>query len=162
MDIREFTDKVRTCQIQLYKIAFSITGSHADAEDAVSEAVLKAWEKRETLRNSEYFTTWLIRILINICRAELRRRSSHPSVPYDETLKMHVTNRYPSDDGRKLTSIMLKLDEKYRLPLTMHYVLGMSIADTAKSLSLAEGVVRWRIRKGKDMVAEALRSEEDQ
>jgi RNA polymerase sigma factor (sigma-70 family) len=47
-----------------------------DAEDAVLEAVAKAWEKRGQLREERYFNTWVVRILINVCR-DAQRKEQH-------------------------------------------------------------------------------------
>lgn len=154
MDSISFSDRVRAYRIRLYKIAFSMMGSRADAEDAVSEAVIRAWQKRDFLRNEAFFETWLTRILINVCRMELRKRRKFPHQPLDENLSLPVREA-PSVDN-----ILLSMDEKYRLPLTMHYALEMSVAETAKALSLPEGVIRWRIRKGKELAVKAFEKEE--
>ena len=69
--MEEFSERVRACQARLYRVAVSI--SHADAEDAVSEALLKAWKHAPGLRSDAYFETWLTRIVINECRTLLRR-----------------------------------------------------------------------------------------
>ena len=74
MDKETFTVLVQRQQRQLYRIAVSYTASSADAEDAVQEALLRAWNRRQTLRDTAYFSTWLNRILINECKTLLRKR----------------------------------------------------------------------------------------
>lgn len=74
MDKETFTALVQRQQRQLYRIAISYTASNADAEDAVQEALLRAWNRRQTLRDTAYFSTWLNRILINECKTLLRKR----------------------------------------------------------------------------------------
>lgn len=74
MDKETFSTLVHEQQRQLYRIAVSYTASSADAEDAMQEALLRAWKRRDTLRNPAYFSTWLNRILINECKTLLRKR----------------------------------------------------------------------------------------
>ena len=51
----------------LYRVSCSQLPNEADREDAVQEALRRAWEKRGSLRNEEYFRTWVVRILLNVC-----------------------------------------------------------------------------------------------
>lgn len=69
----EFTQKVLDAESTLYHVAKSILRSEADCEDAVQEAIAIAWQKLPTLKTDAYFTTWLVRILINECKSVLRR-----------------------------------------------------------------------------------------
>lgn len=55
MDVALFTDQVRARERSLYRIAYSYLQSDADAADAVQDALLKAWEKRHTLRQPQFF-----------------------------------------------------------------------------------------------------------
>ncbi|EPZ57339.1 RNA polymerase sigma factor, sigma-70 family protein [[Clostridium] sordellii ATCC 9714] len=67
MDRKTFITKVLECEKTLYNVSKSILINDADCEDAVQEAILKAFNKLHTLKNEEYFKTWLIRILMNEC-----------------------------------------------------------------------------------------------
>ena len=68
----------------LYKVARSYLHSDADAADAIGDTVLSCWEKLSTLRQPEYFRTWLVRILIRKCQDILRQRGR--VVPLEEAL----------------------------------------------------------------------------
>ena len=74
MDKREFADRVHAMQERLYRLTYGQLREEQDRKDAVQEAILKAWQSRERLRDEAYFETWLIRILINECRNLHRRR----------------------------------------------------------------------------------------
>ena len=74
MDKQTFSDEVRRMERSLYRVAMSYTGNAPDAADAVQEALLRAWNRRGTLRDEQYFGTWLMRILINESKTLLRRR----------------------------------------------------------------------------------------
>lgn len=154
MDKTEFGERVRACQTKLYRIGLSVTGNPADAEDAAAEAVMKAWEKRGSLRDERYFETWLTRILINAARDAVRRRRIRNETQLSDSL---IAEEKPVSD---VMAALSRVDEKYRLPLVMNGALGMSAREIARVMNLPEGVVRWRIEKGKKLAKNEIMKEE--
>ena len=75
----DFIRRVRGCERRLYRVARTMLPSEADCEDAVQEALLRAWDRLDTLREEAYFETWLMRIVINQCRTFYRRRPPAPA-----------------------------------------------------------------------------------
>lgn len=65
MDKQTFSEAVQRMERSLYRVAMSYTGNVPDAADAVQEALLRAWNRRDTLRDERYFDTWLMRVVIN-------------------------------------------------------------------------------------------------
>jgi RNA polymerase sigma-70 factor (ECF subfamily) len=51
----------------LYRVSCSQLPNEADREDAVQEALRRAWEKRGSLKDDRYLRTWVVRILLNVC-----------------------------------------------------------------------------------------------
>ena len=74
MDQHEFAARVEAVRTRLYRAAYLYVGSEADALDAMDEAVYQALRALKSLRQPEFFETWLTRILLNTCHKELRRR----------------------------------------------------------------------------------------
>lgn len=142
MPVEEFSERVRACQARLYRVAVSILRSHADAEDAVSEALLKAWKHAPGLRSDAYFETWLTRIVINESRTLLRRGRAHASCE----LKDVYAAEEPLDV--ELRMLIDALPEKYRLPLVMRCALDMSYDEIARALRIPRGAVKWRVEQG--------------
>jgi len=75
MDRNDFASRVVEQTNRMYRIAYVMLRNDEDCRDAMQEAALKAWEKRFTLREPQYFATWLTRILINewdvICQGKI-------------------------------------------------------------------------------------------
>ena len=67
-----FTDLILDSEPTLYRVAMSMLRNEKDCEDAVQTAILTAFEKLGTLKQEQYFKTWLVRILINVCNKQLR------------------------------------------------------------------------------------------
>ncbi|XCP85622.1 RNA polymerase sigma factor [Roseburia hominis] len=72
MDIWSFTDRYKLVYKDLYRFALCMMRHQQDAEDAVSEAVLSAYENIHKLRKEEAFKSWIFQILANVCKKKLR------------------------------------------------------------------------------------------
>ena len=147
----EFIARVRKCERSLYRIARTILRSDADCEDAVQEALLRAWSRLDLLREEQFFETWLTRILINECRTMLRRRPRTDEIP--ESLPA------PEDDSRSIIAALKKIPEKHRIPLELHCIEGYSVREVAAILRLPEGTVKWRLSRGRALMAGELGEE---
>ena len=74
MERKFFIAEIETCSDMMYRVAWSILRNDADVQDALQDAALKAWEKRDKLRDEKFFRTWITRILINACYDTQRKR----------------------------------------------------------------------------------------
>ena len=113
----DFTVQILDMKKTLYHVACGILRSEADREDAVQEAILKAWEKRDSLKNEAAFRSWVTRILVNECYDICRR--SGKVIVLDE-LPESVA---PEDtEGRALRRLIMQMAEIYRIPIIMFYI----------------------------------------
>ncbi len=83
MTKKKFTDLVLESEKTLYRVSMSMLKNESDCEDAVQTAILTAYEKLFDLKREEFFKTWLVRILINVCNKQLRFRSRHSEMTDD-------------------------------------------------------------------------------
>src|SRR6266571_4066768 len=91
MDARTFARASEEYAARLYTVAYRLLGNRADAEDAVQRALLKAFEARESYAPRWAVSTWLYRVLTNVCIDELRRRRRTPREPL-LLLALHYVN----------------------------------------------------------------------
>lgn len=152
MDRMEFVRRVRACERRLYRVARTMLTSDVDCEDAVQEALLKAWAKLGTLREEAYFETWLTRILINECR-NLWRRKGAAEVALQENLSAEGCGTSP------LYEALLSLPRKYRIALELHYIEGYKLREIAQLLGTPEGTVKWRLGRGRALLEKELGEE---
>ncbi len=135
-----FIARVRLLEGRMYRMAKTILQRDEDCADAISEALLKAWQKQHTLRDETLFETWLTRILINECRNLQRKHKA--TLPFDEALAVPDTHPPPDVD---LQRSLMALAEKYRLPLILHHMDGYPLKDVGHILGLPVSTVKWRI-----------------
>ena len=145
MDKERFTQLVLAQQRQMYRIAVSYTASSADAEDAMQEALLRAWSRRHTLRAETLFATWLTRILINECKTLLRKRKR--MTPVGEWPALAAP---PKDErAAEVRRALFALPDRYRLPLVLNLLEGYTMQEIAGMLKLPLGTVKSRVARGK-------------
>lgn len=151
MDKEEFTRAVLEYESTLYRVAKSMLGSEADCADAAQNALLRAWEKQHTLRDTAYFKTWLTRILINECRAMLRQRARF--VPLEEEA---AEGEIAPERDSGLYEAVMGLDVKYRVPFVLYYIEGFRTREMASMLKLPEGTVKTRLRRAREILRTEL------
>ena len=151
MDKEEFTRAVLEYESTLYRVAKSMLGSEADCADAAQNALLRAWEKQHTLRDTAYFKTWLTRILINECRAMLRQRARF--VPLEEEA---AEGEIAPERDSGLYEAVMGLDVKYRVPFVLYYIEGFRTREIGSMLKLPEGTVKTRLRRARQILRTEL------
>ena len=143
MDKREFAEQVEAVKQQLYKTAYLYLHNEASALEAVDESIYKALKSLKTLRQPEYFTTWLTRILINECKKELKRLSRvSPAeyLPFEE-------GEDAAYDALPLKEAIGRLPEELRAVVILTYFSGYTLAETAETLGIPQGTVVTRQRR---------------
>ncbi|MHA6533978.1 sigma-70 family RNA polymerase sigma factor [Paenibacillus sp. BAC0078] len=145
MDEEVFFQRLAGEHRKLYAIAFSYLRSEADALEAVQEASCRAWMKRKKLKNEQAFAPWLIRITINCCMDELRRKKR---VVPAEKLEEKETQEMRSSDRLDLERAMNRLKPKYRHVVMLKYYQDMTTAEIAKVLNKPEGTIKTWLREG--------------
>ncbi len=155
MDVALFTDQVRDRERSLYRIAYSYLHNDADAADAVQDALLRAWEKRNTLRQPQYFGSWLTRILINRCKQMLRQR--RPQYPLQE---QHAVTDEGGVDDLALAAALDQMDPKYRIPLLLFHLEGFSVKEVAAILRLPQNTVKSRLARARQKLNDLLTQQE--
>lgn len=154
MNEATFTETVRRMTPEMYRVAVAILWNDADATDAMQDAILRAWEKRDRLRDEDKLPAWLMRTLVNRCRTMLRRRK-YRALPLDEVAEQSAP--MPPDVG--LWEALKALPEKYRLPIVLHHVEGYDLNQVAAMLHLSAQTVRGRLFYARKKLRELLQED---
>ena len=137
----------------LYRICLVTLKNEADAEDALQDTLVRYIQKAPRFESGEHQKAWLIRVAVNICRDMLRKRRYH-----EEELE-NIPVPEADEQQRSALEALLTLPEKFRTPMTLHYVEGYSVAELAKLLSMTQSAVKMRLSKGRTLLREALEKE---
>ena len=118
----------------------------ADAgEDAVQEALVRAWRDLPTLRNPDRFDAWLNRILVRRCTDFLRQKAATKGITAQDRAGpwMHVG---PSEED-DLAAGLAQLSDEHRQVLILRYYLDLSQGEIASSLGIRLGTVKSRLNR---------------
>jgi len=152
MDAITFQTEVKQIEKLLFRIAWSYLGNNQDVEDAVQEALFKAWEKRETLRKQTQFTAWLAQILVNQCKNILRKRKKWSMYPLEEETIWST----PSSEEAPILEALRKLKPEQRIAMTLFYVDNYSLSDIAEILGCPVGTIKTRLYAARKQIKQIL------
>jgi RNA polymerase sigma-70 factor (ECF subfamily) len=150
MDERAFVRATEQYAARLYSVAYRLLGNRSDAEDAVQRALLKAFEARESYAPRWALSTWLYRVLTNVCIDELRRRRRTPPAPLPGGRAGTAVERVD------LTRALDAVPREARVLLALHYVNGLSYRELAAIRGISINTVKSQLARGKAILKNAL------
>src|SRR5438067_2295618 len=140
-DREAFEMIIRTQSRALFAIAYGILQNREEAEDAVQDALVKAWKSRWRVRDPEKFPAWLCMIARHRARDVFRKRL--PIRLATETIEMNETAATDTAAlDRQLHCALASLPELHRSALTLRYFEDMYFASIEKLLGLSNGALR--------------------
>ena len=149
MDNKTFIIKINTIKEQMYMVALSMLKNHADAEDAVQDAVLAAYEKIDSLKCDECFNAWMLKIVVN--QAKMLIRKNHRMVLTDE-----IPERITMDRNCDVWDAVLSLKKEISAVIILYYAHEYSVKEIAKIMSIPAGTVKSRLAKGRELLREEI------
>jgi RNA polymerase sigma-70 factor, ECF subfamily len=150
MDERAFARATEEYAVRLFSVAYRLLGNRADAEDAVQRALLKAFEARDAYSPRWALSTWLYRVLTNVCIDELRRRRRRPPEPLPRARPGVSVER--ADLRRALDAV----PREARVLLALHYVNGLSYRELATIRGISINTVKSQLARGKAILKHKL------
>lgn len=157
-----FQQIVATQLDRSFRTAKAILGNEEDARDATQDAFVSAWRDLASLRDPAQFDAWLQRIVVNACRAILRRRVRVREISLDPTFDRGDARPGISDqvsDTEVLSRAFDRLDADKRAILVLHYLEHQPLASIAATLGIPVGTLKWRLSDARGALARALVAE---
>ena len=152
MTKKQYEDEVERLAPSLRRIAYSIVRNEHDAQDAVQQALLAVWARRECVEFAR-LKPYLTRAVMNACRDIQRARQK--AIPMTEMPEMS----YQPPDG-VLADAVERLPEELRLPLLLHYMEGYKLAEIAGALGQSLPQVTSRLFRARKRLKRMLEEAE--
>lgn len=163
-DTKALEDIYKLYSKAMYNISLRIVREPADAEDAMQDAFIKAFQKLDTFIDNSSFSAWLKRIVINTSLDLLRKKSRGPLLS-DEVLTNHV-----ADDPRqeaenwdevevtygRVKQAIENLPEGYRLVVNLYLIDGLDHSEIGELLGISESTSRSQLARAKKRLLEVL------
>ena len=149
---------IRKYKDNLFAVAFNVCKSADDAEDVVQDTFVSYHTGRKDFQNEEHIKAWLIRVAINRAINVNRSFWRKKSVPLDDYVE---TLTFETPEAKTLFTEVMRLPEKYRVPLHLFYYEDYSISDIAKLLSISENNVKVRLSRARKALKDTIAEEWD-
>jgi RNA polymerase sigma-70 factor (ECF subfamily) len=152
-----------TYKDKVFSIAvYSSGGDRAVADDVTQQIFLKLFTAIRQFRGDSEFTTWLYRLVVNACHDEHRRRRR--LLPWGETVAMsNPSEKKPQEKqyarrevSDNVQAAIGELKPKFRLPILLKYIEGLSYEEIASVMGCSKGTVASRLNRGHSQLAKRL------
>jgi RNA polymerase sigma-70 factor (ECF subfamily) len=142
----------------LYRYAFRLSGSAADAEDLAQEAFCKAQAQFKQLRDRNRAKPWLFSIVRNLYLHKLRIAKQFVTLSLDAVAELpeNVPDTLPEIDSEQLQQALGELPEVFRTPIILYYFEDFSYRDIAEQMDLPIGTVMSRLARAKGFLRQKL------
>lgn len=147
-DTEAFQALIHEEKEKLYKIAYIYMKNEEDALEVFQETVYKSLTSIASLKNNEYFSTWVTRILINTAIASLKKKQKVVPLSPDILEQTEEAESLAQEDQLDLLQAMNEIEEKYKTVLLLRFYEDYTIGQIADFLNCPEGTVKTNIRRG--------------
>jgi RNA polymerase sigma-70 factor (ECF subfamily) len=156
---------VRQYETSVFRLALSIVGDAAEANEITQETFISALKSLPTYREEKSFKAWLYTIALNQSRSHLRKRKSRErlgnilkSILHVETQKQILPEDAIIQNEKEavLWNSLNQLDEKFRTVVVLRYFHELSIREISEILAVNEGTIHSRLFSAREKLREAL------
>lgn len=162
-DLEAFQELVTRYEGKIYRLAWNITRNKEDAEDAMQDAFMKAFQHLAGFEGGSRFYTWLVRIAVNEALMKLRKRRPNqfsldePVQTDEELMPRDLQDWGPSPEQKYertelnqiLTDAIEELEPTYRTAFVLRDVSELSTEETAEALGISVPAVKSRLLRAR-------------
>jgi RNA polymerase sigma-70 factor, ECF subfamily len=167
-DTAAFETLVRMHATLVYNLAYRTLNNPQEAEDVVQEAFVRAWQGLPRFQAKSRFSTWLYRIVTNLCynrlprlKTELLALDTETAVTLPDT-NATIENGLLTDELKAILHTAIdNLPESYRLLITLRHLQDMSYAEIAAVTEMPLGTVKTGIFRARRLLREKLEEVEE-
>ena len=145
---------------RLYRLALSLTGQTAEAEDIVQDTVLRAWEQRDSWSQVQNMAAWLSQICKNLALDRIKRTNATKKQPLTDEGTLATDDATPDTtfEARESYNLLSKMMTELPSPpddiIRLRDIEGLSYHDIAQQLSLTETQVRVYLHRARQCIRE--------
>jgi RNA polymerase sigma-70 factor (ECF subfamily) len=159
----EFERVVREYQDRIFRLACSILGDRAAAEEAAQDALVRIWKGLPRFRGESSLSTWIYAITRNACLTALQR-AGPATESLEDPLRLRQAEQHAGESWRgapvpDVVALVERLPAKYRQAVTLFYMQEKSYDEVAEMLGLPVGTVKTYLFRARKNLAEELARE---
>lgn len=171
-DILAFEKLISSYEKKAYNIAYRMMNNEEDAKDVTQEAFIKIYKSIKNFREESSFSTWLYRIVTNVCLDELRKKKRNETTPLELNIEndkgtthieIGMDEETPEDlyerleERQMILNTINSLKDDYKTVIILRDIQGFSYEEIASILSCSLGTVKSRINRARNALKDKLR-----
>ncbi|MFJ8576967.1 SigE family RNA polymerase sigma factor [Micromonospora sp. NPDC093277] len=153
-DVDGFDEFYRGSRQRLLGFVCVLTGNLAEAQDAVQEAYIRAWQRWSTVRGYDDPEAWVRVVASRIAVSRWRSLRSRARAYLRHGAEESVAP--PGTDTVAVVAALRQLPEEQRTAVALYYLLGMPVAEVARETAAPVGTVKARLSRGRAALAGLL------
>ncbi|MFC0004617.1 SigE family RNA polymerase sigma factor [Micromonospora siamensis] len=153
-DVDGYDEFYRGSRQRLLGFVYVLTGNLAEAQDAVQEAYIRAWQRWSTVREYDDPEAWLRMVASRIAVSRWRSMRSRARAYLRHGAPGDIPE--PSTETLEVVAALRRLPEAQRTAIALHYLLGMPVAEVARETEAPVGTVKARLSRGRTALAGLL------
>lgn len=139
-----------------------VSGSRPAAEDAVQEALLRAWSRSDRGERIDSLAAWTTTVALNLSRSGIRRSIAERKARRRVAVFAEDAVRAPDADTLDVERALAALPRRQREVAVLRYLLDLDTKETAEALNISDGAVKSTLAKARLTLGEALRIDDDE
>jgi RNA polymerase sigma-70 factor, ECF subfamily len=140
-----FTALVHSLQSELYGFAYWLCKSPSQAQDLLQESYIRAWKSLDNLRDKNSAKAWLLTIIRREFLRTFERKQLDIVDLESEVIQSHAPTHDDQSDETLVRHAMQKLEAKYRVPLVLQVIGGLSCTEIAAEIGISEAAVMTQV-----------------
>ncbi|WP_416141245.1 RNA polymerase sigma factor [Lysinibacillus capsici] len=153
LDIERIVDKYGN---MLFRMCLVILCNENDAEDVVQDTFITYLTKSPPFNDSEHEKAWLITIATNRCKNMRRYNIIRKHMDIND-LQLYCKD----NENYGLIEHLMRLPNKHKIVLLLYYVEGYKVDEIAKILGITTSAVKKRLQRGRELIREKYRKENE-
>jgi len=167
-DQRAFAELVDRYKVMVFNMAYRILRHREEAEDIAQEAFVHVYHALKNFRGEAKFSTWLYRIVYNLCLSHLARRDGQKTVSWERLETEGFEGDLPpaqedpeqilaaKDFNQRVRALVATLPPHYRAVLTLYHLQGFSYREIAEITGMPMGTVKTHLFRAKALLREKV------
>jgi RNA polymerase sigma-70 factor (ECF subfamily) len=133
-----------------------VTGSRSAAEDAVQEALVRAWERSSKGESIDALGAWVATVALNLSRSGVRRKMAERRARQRLGAASSLTPERSHDETVDIERAVAQLPRRQREVVVLRYLLDLNTSETATTLRINEGTVKSELSRARASLAKHL------
>ena len=141
-DDQAFIQLMQVHKEALYRTAFAFLKNEHEAVEAMQEVTFRAYQKIHTVKEPNYMKTWLIRIMMNYCQDQLKKKKRFITSEAAQEIGIHIDTSY-----MEMEEAIASLSNREQQLIFLKYFQNTKIKEIAEIENIPEGTVKSRLHK---------------